>query len=246
MAGQIRPGVPCFSILIVDDDPDLRDTLSFLLAEAGYRPFDVVDGDAMRRRLGEGGIDLVILDLNLGKENGLELAMEIRRTSQIPIIILTAKSAETDRVVGLELGADDYITKPYSSAELLARVKSVLRRTCGPEKPSQRQEPKRDIARFAGWKLDLTARKLTSPDGREVFLTSGEMELLAVFVRHPDEVLSRENLLELLGRERSFDRSMNVQVMRLRKKIEENQQSPRFIKTVRSAGYVFAHRVEWC
>lgn len=245
MTGPIRPANSVYSILLVDDDPDLRETVSYLLTDAGYRVFGVANGDGMRRRLKEGDIDLIILDLNLEDENGLELAIEVRRTSKIPIIILTARRAETDRVVGLELGADDYVTKPYSSAELLARVRSVLRRACGPLRPSQGSEPKRNVAWFDGWELDLTARRLTSHDGQDAALTSGEMELLTVFVKHPDEVLSRPRLMELLGSKHNYDRSVDVQVLRLRKKIEDDPQAPRFIKMIRSAGYVFASRVEW-
>lgn len=232
-------------ILVVDDEADLRDTVCYLLTDAGYRATGAADGEAMRRCLIEHDVALIILDIGLGDESGLELALEVRKMSDVPIIMLTAKRAETDRVVGLELGADDYVTKPYSSAELVARVNSVLRRTRKSSNPSKKVAPKREIARFDGWELDLTARTLRSPDGRDVPLTAGEFDLLDAFVTHPDHVLSRAELLQKAARDGTVDRSIDVQILRLRRKIEYDPNAPRYIKAIRSVGYVFAMRVEW-
>jgi len=231
------------TVLIVDDDPDILDTVGFLLEDAGYRVVTALDGKTMFKGLDKEFPDLVILDVTLGEENGFELAMQVRKTSSVPIIMLTGKGTETDRVVGLELGADDYITKPYSSAELLARVKSVLRRS----KMTRTDTPAstREVAVFQDWKCDMTGRKLFSPTGDEVALTSGEFSLLAVFLQNPERVLSRERLLDLTSRENTFDRSTDVQIMRLRRKIEIDPGNPQLIQAIRGIGYVFAAKVEW-
>ena len=226
------------TILIVDDDSDVLDTVGFLLEESGYRILTATNGKSMFKELDKLTPDLIILDVGLGNESGLKLAMEVRETSMVPIIMLTGKKSETDRVVGLELGADDYITKPYSSAELLARVNSVLRRSKMAH--SNKSSNGKQIIEFDGWKCDLTEYKLYAPDGDEVVLTSGEFSILAVFVQNPGRTLSRERLMDLTGRENSFDRSMDVQIMRLRRKIEPDLSSPKFIKTIRSVGYVFS------
>lgn len=231
------------TVLIVDDDLEILDTVGFLLEDAGYRVVTALDGGGMFKELDKEFPDLVILDVTLGEENGFELAMQIRKTSTVPIIMLTGKGTETDRVVGLELGADDYITKPYSSAELLARVKSVLRRSKMTRAGTS--APEREVAVFQGLKCDLTGRKLFSPTGNEVILTSGEFSLLAAFLRNPNRVLSRERLLDFMNRENTYDRSMDVQIMRLRRKIEVDPGSPKMIQTVRSLGYVFSTKVEW-
>jgi DNA-binding response OmpR family regulator len=230
-------------ILIVDDDPETLDTVGFLLDEAGYRAVTALNKDGMFRELEKESPDLVILDVMLGSENGFELAMQMRKTSSIPIIMLTGRRTESDRVVGLELGADDYITKPYGSAELLARVKSVLRRSKMPRTDGPAAQ--REVAVFDGWKCDLTGRKLFSPSGDEVILTSGEFSLLAAFVRNPERVLSRESLLDHISRKAAFDRSIDVQVMRLRRRIEADPGSPQLIQAVRGVGYVFSAKVNW-
>lgn len=231
------------TVLIVDDDPEILDTVGFLLEDAGYRIATASDGEGLFRELEKTAPDLMILDVALGRENGFELAMQIRKTSTVPIIMLTGKGTETDRVVGLELGADDYITKPYSSAELLARVKAVLRRSRMTR--ADASVSTRDVAVFQGWKCDLTARKLFSPTGDEVTLTSGEFSLLAAFLDNPERVSSRERLLDLMHRENTYDRSMDVQVMRLRRKIEVDPGDPQLIQAVRGIGYIFSTKVEW-
>lgn len=230
------------SILIVDDDAEVLDTLGFLLEESDYEVKTASDGKGMFKELDKNIPDLIFLDVSLGEESGFELALQIRKSLSVPIIMLTGKGAETDRVVGLEMGADDYITKPYSSAELLARVKSVLRRS----KITQTAvaESGKNFASFEGWKCDLTGRRLFSEDGEEVELTSGEFSLLAAFVENPDRVMSRERLLDITKRENTFDRSIDVQIMRLRRKIEIDPTNPLLIKSVRAVGYTFASRVK--
>ncbi len=231
------------TVLIVDDDPEILDTVGFLLEEANYRVVTALDGGTMFRKLDKEFPDLVILDVTLGEENGFELAMQIRKTSNVPIIMLTGKGTETDRVVGLELGADDYITKPYISAELLARVKSVLRRSKITRTDTSASEW--EIAVFQDWKCDMARRKLFSPTGDEVVLTSGDFSLLMAFLRNPERVLSREHLLDLMSRENTYDRSMDVQIMRLHRKIEVDSGNPQLIKAVRGVGYIFSTKVEW-
>jgi two-component system OmpR family response regulator len=231
------------TIVLVDDDPDVLDTVGFLFEGVGYQVVCAADGAALFAELESGSPDLIVLDVGLGAESGLELAMQVRKTSSIPIIMLTGKGAETDRVVGLELGADDYITKPYSSAELLARVKSVLRRSKMTQ-PNQ-QENGREVATFEGWRCDLTGHKLFSSAGEEVRLTSGEFSVLTAFIRNPGRALSRERLLDLTGRENTFDRSIDVQIMRLRRKIEMDPANPKIIQSMRSIGYIFSTPVGW-
>lgn len=231
------------TVLLVDDDLEVLDTVSFLLVEAGYNVITATNGQAMHAAIERDTPDLLLLDLTLGKENGLELAMQLRKTSIIPIIMLTGKGSEADRVVGLELGADDYITKPYSSAELLARVNSVLRRSTLTVKSST--EENRIIGKFQGWECNLTNRRLFNPDGDEVLLSSGEFLLLCIFLKNPNKALTREKLLDLTNREETFDRSVDVQIMRLRRKLETDPSNPHLIQAIRSVGYTFAVNVEW-
>jgi two-component system OmpR family response regulator len=183
----------------------------------------------------------------LGGEDGLTLARQIRKDSDLPIIMLTGKGDEIDRIVGLEMGADDYLSKPYNPRELLARIKSVLRRADKSWLAIQDDSSPGEVAHFAGWKLDLAKRKLSSPKGKSIELTSGKFDLLSVFVRHPQRVLSREQLLDYAcGHARfPFDRSVDIQVMRLRRKVEVDPQNPELIRTVRSIGYKFTTKVEW-
>ncbi len=230
-------------LLVVDDDQAVRESLERYLSVHGYRVRTAADGKSMRRLLGEHAFDLVILDLMLGGEDGLELARGIRERSGLPIIMLTAKGDEIDRIIGLEMGADDYLAKPYNPRELLARVKSVLRRARREARSEARPASR---YRFAGWLLDCVQRELISSDGHEVSLTSGEFELLVAFVTHPHRVLSRDLLLDLMPKRRGepFDRSVDVQVLRLRRKIEADPASPKILKTVRGGGYVFAPTVE--
>ncbi len=228
-------------ILVVDDDREIRDLLARFLGDHGHRVTTAADGREMRRVLSEWGIDLVVLDLMLPGEDGLELCRNLRAESDIPVIMLTAMGEETDRIVGLEMGADDYLPKPFSPRELLARIKAVLRRAEG-----RSGVEAASVLCFAGWSLDVDSRELTSPDGVVVPLSGGEFDLLRAFVTHPKRVLSRDQLLDLArGREaQPFDRSIDVQVSRLRRKIEADPKEPALIKTVRSGGYMFTPAVE--
>lgn len=225
-------------ILIVDDDLGLRDLLSQFLARHGYRAHAVAEGQAMFEALETWAIDLVVLDLMLPGDDGLVLCQRLRSSSTVPVIMLTAMGEPVDRIVGLELGADDYVPKPCQPRELLARIRAVLRRNGARTAPNPVTA---SVFRFAGFQLDLSRRELVDGDGRLVELTSGELDLLKVLLERPQRVLSRDNLLDLTrGREAAaFDRSIDSQISRLRRKIEADPAHPRLIKTVRNAGYVF-------
>ena len=231
-------------ILIVDDDPELRDLLGRFLTKHGYRVSEAADGQAMRKALADWRIDLIVLDLMLPGDDGLALCRRLRSESDVPVIMLTAMREDIDRIVGLEIGADDYVPKPFNPRELLARIRAVLRRAGGA--PGPRSPAAQTILRFAGWRLDAAGRHITAPDGRSVEFTAGEFDLLVAFVEHPQRVLSREQLLDLSrGRDAApFDRSVDVQVSRLRRKIEADPAKPKLIKTVRGGGYVFTPAVE--
>jgi two-component system OmpR family response regulator len=196
----------------------------------------------MTAALAGGETDLVILDVMLPGKSGLDLCREIRAKSDVPILMLTAMGEETDRIVGLEMGADDYLPKPFNSRELLARIRAILRRTEGAGKVATKAK----ALRFSGWVLDRARRRLTAPDGVAIDLTSGEYELLTVFAEHSQRVLNRDQLLDLArGREAMpFDRSIDVQVSRVRRKIETDPRSPKLIVTVRGDGYMFTPDVE--
>jgi len=231
-------------ILIVDDDAEIRSLLREYLERNGMRAQAVADGRGMRAALDDGRFDLVILDLMLPGEDGLTLCRDLRARSNLPVIMLTARGEETDRIVGLEMGADDYVPKPFNPRELLARIKAVLRRS-----QALPPTPAADAANrlcFAGWTLDLEHRQLTSSDGVVVALSGGEYQLLKVFLEHPNRVLSRDQLLDLTrGRDSTpFDRSIDVQVGRLRRRLGDTGQEPVLIKTVRGEGYILAATVE--
>ena len=242
MAGEAHK-----QILVVDDDAAVRQLLKGYLEDHGFVVHGAENGAAMAQTTARTAVDLIVLDLVLPGENGLDLAREIRKTSNLPIIMLTGKGDEIDRVIGLEMGADDYLAKPFSPRELLARIRSVLRRTEGAGEAKPAAGERVGVARFADWKLDLGSRRLFSPGGEEVELTPGEFDLLAAFVSHRNRVLSREQLLDYARDDGAavFDRSVDVQVMRLRRKIEANPKKPELIKTARTAGYMFAPPVEW-
>jgi two-component system OmpR family response regulator len=239
-------------VLVVDDDPRIRTMLRRYLVGEGFKVSDAAEGLAMRAVLEREEIHLVLLDLVMPGEDGLSLARHIRQRSDIPIIILTGKGDLIDRVVGLEAGADDYITKPFELREVLARIRTVMRRAgprSAPTRPEAAPVSDRDavgILVFQGWRLDLVRRELKQPTGDLVSLTAGEFELLRVFARHPDRVLSRNQLMDLAkGREwATYDRAVDTQVGRLRKKIEADPGNPTLIKTVRGGGYIFATSVE--
>jgi two-component system, OmpR family, response regulator len=197
----------------------------------------------MRHVLTGGAVDVVLLDLMLPGDNGLELCRRLRSESNIPVIMLTALGAETDRIVGLEMGADDYVVKPFSQRELLARIRAVLRRTSS--LPYDARSASTGLLAFSGWRLDAAKRQLEASDGTLVMLTSGEFDLLVALCQHPQRVLSREQLLDLtVGRgAEPFDRSIDIRISRLRRKIEEDPKNPKIITTVRSGGYFFAAEV---
>ncbi len=231
---------PSPHLLVVDDDREIRDLLSRFLKKQGYRVETAGDGREMRQALGRWKIDLVVLDRMLPGEDGLTLCRRLRAESNIPIIMLTVMGSETDRVVGLEMGADDYLAKPFHPHELAARIKAVLRRT--------REFPERSgaVLGFCGWRLDPVARSLQAPDGVDIALSDGEFDLLTAFAEHPQRVMSRDQLLDITrGRAAApFDRSVDVQVGRLRRKIEADHKNPELIKTVRGGGYLFTPPVE--
>jgi DNA-binding response OmpR family regulator len=233
-------------ILAIDDDPAMRKLVADYLRENNLRVTAVATGAEMAQALDQHAIDLVVLDLRLAAEDGMQLARKLREQSTVPIIIVTGKQEEADRVMGLELGADDYVTKPFSPRELLARIRAVLRRYQTAREVLPAQGEKRRAYRFAGWELNLGSRRLTSPDGGRVELSHGEFNLLHAFCAAPQRVLSREQLLDLsrLYGAEVYDRSIDVQVLRLRRKIETNPALPRYIKTERGAGYVFSVAVE--
>jgi two-component system OmpR family response regulator len=234
MARPLQP-----HILIVDDDHRIRAMLARFLKDHGLRVTQAGDGEAMFDALDVGSFDLIILDVMMPGEDGVSICRRLRATDPIPIILLTAVSGETDRVVGLEIGADDYVVKPFAPRELLARIRAVLRRTASVQAAPPRTA--RSVFRFAGWALDTTRRTLVSPGGMLTDLTSGEFDLLAAFLEHPQRVLTRDQLLDLAhGRAAAgFDRSIDVQISRLRRKIEASPQEPVLIKTVRNEGYFF-------
>jgi two-component system OmpR family response regulator len=231
-------------LLVVDDDREIRDLVSRFLTRHGYRVTAARDGREMKRALADWSVDLIVLDLMLPGTDGLTLCRELRASSKIPVIMLTAMGEEMDRIVGLEMGADDYLPKPFNPRELLARIKAVLRRT---EQPSRMSEGERiSLIRFEDWEFDTATRVLKGADGAVVDLTAGEFELLQTFALHPQRVLSRDQILDMTrGRSAApFDRSVDVQVGRLRRKIEADPANPLLIKTVRGGGYVFTPSVE--
>jgi two-component system OmpR family response regulator len=232
-------------ILIVDDDPEIRMRLGKFLREHGLDVSEAGSGQEMTAILRRKQFDLVVLDVMMPGDDGLALCRRLRTDNTIPIILLTALSGDTDRIVGLELGADDYVTKPFNPRELLARIRALIRRSGMASTPrTPRTRP--PIHRFSGWLLDINRRSLMSPDDHLVILTSSEFDLLAVFVEHPQRTLSREQLLECLhGRAiHQFDRSIDVHISRLRRKIEPNPANPILIKTIRNEGYFFTPSVE--
>jgi two-component system OmpR family response regulator len=230
-------------ILVVDDSADIRDPLARYLAKNGMRVSKANGGQELRRTMKTSAIDLVVLDIMMPGEDGLSLCRWLRETTNIPVILLTALAEETDRVVGLEIGADDYVVKPFNPRELLARIRAVLRRSQAlPRAPASTA----NRIRFERWTLDVPRQELTGPDGVAVPLSTAEFRLLTVFLERPHMVLSREHLLDLTsGRAlEPFERSIDNQVSRLRKKIEVDPKNPVIIKTVWGGGYSFAAGVE--
>ena len=228
-----------FHIVVVEDDAVTRTKLAGYAESAGHRVSEAEDGDGMWRILERDAADLILLDINLPREDGLDLTRKLRAQSSVGIILVTVRNDDVDRILGLEIGADDYITKPFNPRELLARMKCVLRRAGeGVREPAS-------VRRFTGWEFSAPARKLVSPAGENVQLTRAEHELLAALLDHPGQVLSRERLLALITH-RSWDpgdRTIDVLVRRLRRKIEEDPGNPELIVTVHGEGYVFTPAV---
>ncbi len=231
------------TILIVDDDRDIRTLLADYLESNGYRTLAAADGTGMWKSLDEARPDLIVLDLNMPGDDGLTLCRKLRASSSLPVIMLTARNEPLDRILGLEMGADDYLPKPFEPRELLARIRSVLRRSHA--MPSNAPSENVQQMRFSGWTLDLTARHLLNPQGVVIMLSGAEFRLLRVFLEHPNRVLNRDQLLNLTqGRDADpFDRSIDIQISRLRQKLGEDARMPQIIKTVRNGGYVLAGQV---
>ena len=231
-------------ILIVDDDPEIRRLLVDYLARNGLAALAARDGREMWQALARNAVDLIVLDLTLPDSDGLTLCRDLRAKSTLPVLMLTARGEETDRIIGIEMGADDYLVKPFNPRELLARIKSILRRTRALP-PNLHPETARYLC-FGGWTLDTAARLLSSPDGVATPLSGGEYRLLRILLDHPNRVLNRDQLSELTqGREaEAYDRAIDVQVSRLRQRLHDDSREPRLIKTVRGEGYVLACAVD--
>jgi DNA-binding response OmpR family regulator len=227
------------NLLVVDDDEDIRELLRTYLGSVGYTVLEAADAKALRAVLTTHPVDLILLDQRLPDADGLVLAREIRADSDVGIIIITGFGQPVDRILGLELGADDYVAKPVDLRELLARIRSVLRR-----RASRPTEPPGALG-FEGWSIDPSARRLTAPGGGVVELTTGEFDLLMIFARHPNRVLSRDEIMNALHHRDAgpYDRAIDVQVGRLRRKIEPDPARPVLIKSMRGAGYLFAPKV---
>lgn len=231
-------------ILVVDDEPEIRRLLRDYLSRNGFEAVMARDGREMWQALERHAVDLVVLDLMLPDTDGLTLCRDLRAKSNMPVLMLTARGEEVDRIVGIEMGADDYLVKPFNPRELLARIKSILRRTRALP-PNLLPEPVRCL-RFADWCLDTATRLLTTPDGVATPLSGGEYRLLRILLDHPNRVVNRDQLTELIhGREAEpYDRAIDVQVSRLRVRLHDDSREPQLIKTVRGEGYVLAASVE--
>ncbi len=232
-------------VLVVDDEPAITDLIRNYLGRHGLRVSVAADGNEMRARMAQDKIDLVLLDLGLPGEDGLTLTRHIRSHSNVGVIIVTGSGESVDRIVSLELGADDFVSKPFDLRELLARVRSVLRRTAAQTPEPESARPVSGLC-FAGWRLDTQSRRLFGKDGHEVALTTGEYDLLHVFAENPNKVLSRDQLLQATRNRDAapFDRAIDMQITRLRRKIEPDADKPVLIKAVRGAGYIFTAPVQ--
>jgi two-component system, OmpR family, phosphate regulon response regulator OmpR len=229
-------------VLIVDDDEELRDTLREYFEITGFVVYAVADGEGMRKVIAQSPVDIVLMDVNLPGEDGLALTRELRSSRNIGIVMLTGAGQTVDRIVGLEVGADDYVVKPFDPREVLARVKSVLRRIQG--QPVETRAPTEvgpEVVKMGKCTLDLAAHTLYDGSGAQVQLTAMEFDLLKAFAANPDRVLSRASLLELAHRHDAdvFDRSIDLRIARVRRKIETNSKSPQVLKTIRGVGYMF-------
>ncbi len=231
-------------ILVVDDHREIRESLAQFLRKNGRRATPVESAEAARRAIKESRVDLIILDIMMPGEDGLSLARHVRETSQIPVILLSARAEDVDRIVGLEVGADDYVVKPFNPRELLARIDAVLRRTHA--LPPDVEAPSGEAMRFDRWTLKLAERELVDDAGNVHELSTGEYRLLLTFLQRPKMVLTRDQLLDLAFERGAdvFDRAVDTQVSRLRRKIEVDPRTPKLIKTVWGGGYVFTAAVE--
>jgi two-component system, OmpR family, response regulator len=231
-------------IAVVEDDPEIRALVAGLLTREGFEAAPCADGGELDRLMARRRVDLAILDLMMPGEDGLSICRRLRVRGDTPVLMVTAKNEDIDRVVGLEIGADDYLAKPFNPRELVARVRAILRRTRAVHRVAD--GPPRPVYRFAGWRLDAGSRALTGPSGAAVELTGGEFDLLISLVEHPQRVLSRDHLLDWTrGRSAApYDRTIDVQLSRLRRKLGDDPASPILIRTVRGGGYLFAASVE--
>lgn len=232
------------TLLLVDDDEDFRSLLGGFFRAQGHAVFVAGDGKGLFATLGNHSIDLIILDVMLRGEDGFSLCRQLRAISHVPVIMLTAMTDHTDRIVGLEVGADDYLTKPFDQRELLARVRAVLRRTNAPQASSVRNEIRPQLY-FEGWRLDVARRELRSAADTLVLLSASEFDLLLAFVEHPRRILTRDQLIDMARGPTSmtYDRSIDVLVSRLRSKLEQEPKSPALIRTIRNSGYIFSSEV---
>jgi two-component system OmpR family response regulator len=233
-------------IAVVEDDAEIRDLLCARLAADGFSVIACEGGAALDGALGDGeAVDLIVLDIMMPGEDGLSICRRLSAGDNPPVIILSAKGDDIDRIVGLEVGADDYLAKPFNPRELTARIRSVLRRRQGPEVRPETRDGGREVYRFSGWRLDIDDRTLIAPEGSPVVLSAGEFALLCAFARHPRRVLSRDQLLDWTRGDASspVDRAIDVQLSRLRKKLGDDPRDPALIKTVRGDGYLFAAEV---
>lgn len=228
------------TLILVDDDADIRELLSAALEVEGFAVRACADTEAMDAALAQGPVDLILMDLMMPGEDGISATRRLRLSSDTPIIMLTAKGDDLDRIIGLEIGADDYVPKPFNTRELIARIRAVLRRSRHVKAESSASA--QEILAFDRWRVDMMTRELRDEMGSLCNLTSGEFELLKIFIQSPGEVLTREDLLQQTkGRQlHALDRSIDIQISRLRTKIEENPKKPKLIKTVRSSGYTLA------
>ncbi|QXP82747.1 response regulator [Methylococcus sp. ANG] len=238
---------PTTRILIVDDDVEIRNLLGGYLSRFGMEAVGVHDGAEMKKALADSPFDLVVLDLMLPGEDGLSLCRSLRAESDIPVIMLTARGDPMDRVVGLELGADDYVAKPFEPRELVARIQTILRRARH-ERETESPEASDIAVEFEGWRLHRVLRQLTSPEGMVVPLSNAEFRLLSVFIERPNRILTRDQLLDYArGRAMEvFDRSIDLLVSRLRQKLQDDPKNPKLIKTIRGEGYFFSAQVSKC
>lgn len=232
-------------ILVVDDDPRIRQMLTRYFEEEGYSVSTAADGMEMKSQFRHKDIDIILLDLSLpGGQDGLDLAREIRSQSDVPIMMLTGRDDVVDRIIGIEIGADDYIAKPFHLREVHARLKSILRRR---QPSAPRADATEDrIIHFEGWTLNLSRRQLLGSDGMEVELTTGEFDMLTAFLEHAGRVLTRDFLMDSTrGRQlEAFDRTIDAQIVRLRRKIEADARNPQLIKAVRGVGYIFTGKID--